>query len=193
MVGFVAHSAAARRALARRAARRRALVALSRLDPPQFLEEVEWATLVFFAGLFIMVGALVEVGVIDRLGSAVTDAVGDRYLLASSALLWGSAALSGDRGQHPVRRHDGSAGPGPGPGRRRRAPARALWWALALGADLGGNATAVGASANVVIIGIAAKNGHPISFWRFTRYGLVVAAVTVAISWVYLWLRYYAW
>ena len=57
----------------------------------------------------------------------------------------------------------------------------ALWWALALGADLGGNATAVGASANVVVIGIAARNGHPISFWHFTKYGLVVTAVTVAL------------
>ena len=67
----------------------------------------------------------------------------------------------------------------------------ALWWALALGADLGGNATAVGASANVVIIGLAAKYGHPISFWTFTRYGLVVAAITVTLSWPYLALRYF--
>ena len=68
----------------------------------------------------------------------------------------------------------------------------ALWWALALGADLGGNATAVGASANVVVIGIAARNGHPISFWTFTKYGLVVAVTTIALCWPYLWLRYYA-
>ncbi len=65
-------------------------------------------------------------------------------------------------------------------------------WALAAGADLGGNATAVGASANVVIIGIAARNGHHISFWKFTKYGLIVASVTIAISWPYIWLRYYA-
>ena len=70
--------------------------------------------------------------------------------------------------------------------------ATALWWALALGADLGGNATAVGASANVVVIGIAARAGHPITFWQFTKYGSVVAAVTIAVSWLYLFLRYYA-
>ncbi len=70
--------------------------------------------------------------------------------------------------------------------------ATGLWWALAAGADLGGNATAVGASANVVIIGIAARNGHHISFWKFTKYGLIVTTVTVAIAWPYLWLRYYA-
>jgi Na+/H+ antiporter NhaD/arsenite permease-like protein len=69
--------------------------------------------------------------------------------------------------------------------------AQSLWWALALGAGLGGNATAIGASANVVVLGIAARNGHPISFWQFTRYGLVVTAVTVALCWPYLYLRYF--
>ena len=66
-----------------------------------------------------------------------------------------------------------------------------LWWALALGADLGGNATAVGASANVVVLGIAERSGRPISFWEFTKYGLIVAAVTVGIATPYLWLRYF--
>lgn len=169
-----------------------ALVAVSRLDPPDYLEEVEWATLVFFMGLFVMVGALVEVGVIEDLGKAVTDAVGDRYFLAGSALLWGSALLSGIvdnipyvATMSPLVQDLVDAGGG-------SPQADALWWALALGADLGGNATAVGASANVVVIGIAARYGHPISFWRFTKYGLVVAVTTVALAWPYLWLRYYA-
>jgi Na+/H+ antiporter NhaD/arsenite permease-like protein len=70
--------------------------------------------------------------------------------------------------------------------------ANAAWWALALGADLGGNATAVGASANVVVLGIAARNGHPISFWHFTKYGCIVAGVTVTIAWVYVAMRYFA-
>jgi Na+/H+ antiporter NhaD/arsenite permease-like protein len=191
LVGFVAHSAVHLEPSMVALLGAGALVALSRLDADQFLEEVEWPTLVFFMGLFIMVGALVEVGVIGRIGQAVTGAVGDRYLLASSALLWGSAALSGIVDNIPyvatmtplvqslVDAGNGAQG------------AKALWWALALGADLGGNATAVGASANVVIIGIAARNGHPISFWRFTRYGVVVAVVTIAVSWAYLWLRYY--
>ena len=169
-----------------------ALVAISRLDPPEYLEEVEWSTLVFFMGLFVMVGALVEVGVIGRLGELLTSAVGDHYFLAASGLLWFSAVLSGivDNIPYvatmaPLVQDLVDAGQG-APG------ARALWWALALGADLGGNATAVGASANVVVIGIAARNGHPISFWQFTRYGIVVALVTVAVAWAYLGLRYYA-
>ncbi|MEP7191813.1 MAG: ArsB/NhaD family transporter [Actinomycetota bacterium] len=169
-----------------------ALVALSKLDPPEFLEEVEWPTLVFFMGLFVMVGALVEVGVIGRLGSLLTEAVGDRYLLASSVLLGGSALLSGivDNIPYvatvaPLVQTMVDAGQGV-------SHATALWWALALGADLGGNATAVGASANVVVIGIAARAGYPITFWRFTKYGSIVAVVTIAVSWFYLFLRYYA-
>ena len=71
------------------------------------------------------------------------------------------------------------------------AGSEAAWWSLALGADLGGNATAVGASANVVVLGIAARNGHPISFWTFTKYGLLVAFVTISLSWVYVALRYF--
>jgi Na+/H+ antiporter NhaD/arsenite permease-like protein len=169
-----------------------ALVAVSRLEPTEYLEDVEWPTLVFFCGLFIMVGALVEVGVIGDIGDQLVDAVGDNYLGAGTALIWGSAALSGIVDNIPfvatmapivddlVQSGDGSS------------QAQALWWALALGADLGGNATAVGASANVVILGIAARNGHPISFWKFTKYGLLVTLVTISITWAYFWLRYFA-
>jgi len=67
----------------------------------------------------------------------------------------------------------------------------ALWWALALGADFGGNLTAVGASANVVMIGIARRAGHPISFWQFTRKGALVTAMSIALSATYIWIRYF--
>ena len=169
-----------------------ALVAVSRTEPNEFLEDVEWPTLVFFMGLFVMVGALVEVGVMADIGNWLTDSVGDRYLLASTALIWGSAALSGivDNIPYvatmaPIVNDLVHAGGG-------SDQANALWWALALGSDLGGNATAVGASANVVILGIAARNGHKISFWHFTKYGLIVTFVTITITWVYFWLRYFA-
>jgi len=192
MVGFVASSALDVEPSLIALLGAGALVAISRLDPPEYLEEVEWSTLVFFMGLFVMVGALVEVGVVGRLGELLTSAVGDHYFLAASGLLWFSAVLSGivDNIPYvatmaPLVQDLVDAGQG-------ASGARALWWALALGADLGGNATAVGASANVVVIGIAARNGHPISFWQFTRYGIVVAVVTVAVAWVYLGLRYYA-
>jgi Na+/H+ antiporter NhaD/arsenite permease-like protein len=66
-----------------------------------------------------------------------------------------------------------------------------LWWALVLGTDLGGNLTAVGASANVVILGIARRADSPISFWEFTRKGVVITTISVALSAAYLWLRYF--
>ena len=167
------------------------LVAWSRLDPPEYLEEVEWPTLVFFMGLFVMVGALVEVGVIDDLATTMTEAVGDNYLAAGTVLIWASGVLSGIVDNIP---YVATASPlvsdlvAAGGGSDQ---AQSLWWALALGADLGGNATAVGASANVVVLGVAARNGHPISFWQFTRYGLVVATVTIAVAWCYYALRYF--
>ena len=167
-----------------------ALVALTRLEPSDYLSEVEWPTLVFFAGLFVMVGGLVEVGVVDDLGHTLAEAVGDRYLLAGTVVIWASALLSAIIDNIPYVATmspiiDGLVQSG-------GEPAKPLWWALALGADLGGNATAVGASANVVVLGIAARNGHRISFWEFTKYGLVVTPVTVAIAWGYLVLRYFA-
>jgi Na+/H+ antiporter NhaD/arsenite permease-like protein len=191
MIGFVAHAALHIDPSIVALLGAGALVAVSKLDAPEFLAEVEWATLAFFGGLFIMVGALVEVGVVGEIGRTLTEAVGDRYLLAGSAVLWVSAILSGIVDNIPYVAtmapiiNDLVSGAGD------NAQAKALWWALALGADLGGNATAVGASANVVILGIAARNGHPISFWTFTRYGLVVAAVTTAVAWGYFWLRYF--
>src|SRR4051794_15527816 len=112
-----------------------ALAALSRLDADQFLEEVEWPTLAFFMGLCIMVGALVEVGVIGRIGQAVTGAVGDRYLLASSALLWGSAALSGIVDNIPYVATMTPLVPSLVDAGNGAQGAKALWWPLALGAD----------------------------------------------------------
>ena len=167
-----------------------AMVLVTRASSRQYLEEVEWPTLVFFAGLFVMVGALVNVGVIESLGTWLVDTVGGDYLAAMTALLFGSAVLSGIidnipfvATMTPLVADLVAAGSGP--------QAQSLWWALALGADLGGNATAVGASANVVVLGIAARNGFPVSFWRFTRYGMVVAAITVTLCWPYLYLRYF--
>jgi Na+/H+ antiporter NhaD/arsenite permease-like protein len=169
-----------------------AMIVVSRTSSQVYLEEVEWPTLVFFAGLFIMVGALVNVGVIEAIGGWMVETVGDDYLLAMTTLLFGSAVLSAIvdnipfvATMTPLVQDLVAAGGG-------AVQSESLWWALALGADLGGNATAVGASANVVVIGIAARNGYPISFWYFTKYGLIVAAVTVTLCWPYLYFRYFA-
>ena len=168
------------------------LLAASRLDANDVAKDVEWPTLVFFAGLFVMVGALVATGVIDLVAQATTEAVAGRMWLASMALLWGSAVLSAIVDNIPyvatmtpvVAELVDAEGGGSG--------SQVLWWSLALGADLGGNATAVGASANVVVLGMAERAGQRITFWQFTKYGLVVAVVTVALCVPYLWLRYFA-
>lgn len=191
-VGFIAHSALHVEPSLVALLGAGAIVAVAKLKPAEYLEEVEWATLVFFMGLFVMVGALVEVGVIGSLGETVTDAVGDRFFLASSVLLWGSAVLSGVVDNIPYVATMSPLVQGLVESGGSSTEANSLWWALAAGADLGGNASAIGASANVVVLGIAARNGHPISFWQFTKYGLIVATITIAISWPYLWLRYYA-
>jgi Na+/H+ antiporter NhaD/arsenite permease-like protein len=166
------------------------LVVVSRLSAESYLEEVEWETLVFFAGLFIMVGALVKVGVIDAMAQWLAGTVRGDANLAVVVVLFGSAVLSALVDNIPyvatmspvVAQLVAPDGP--------LAGQTVLWWALALGADLGGNATAVGASANVVVIGIARRNGYPISFWEFTKYGSVVAALSVVLALPYLWLRY---
>ncbi|MCW2879032.1 MAG: hypothetical protein JWQ95_3132 [Sphaerisporangium sp.] len=166
------------------------LVAATRVTVEEAIRDVEWATLVFFMGLFIMVGALVETGVIGQVSEAAASATQGRLGVTTMGMLWGSAGLSAIVDNIPyvatmspiVADLVHASGPRGG----------VLWWALALGADLGGNATAVGASANVVALGIAARNNARISFWEFTKYGLVVTAVTVGLAMPYLWLRYLA-
>jgi len=166
------------------------LVLLSGLSPREYLADVEAPTLVFFAGLFIMVGALIKVGAIDQLARWATEATGGSAQTATFLLLGVSAVLSGVVDNIPyvatmaplvdsLARDTGN-------------PGSVLWWALALGADLGGNATVIGASANVVMLGIAEKNGHRIGFWEFARFGVPVTAVTVLLCVPYLYLRYFA-
>lgn len=143
-------------------------------------------------GLFILVGGLIEVGVIERLGQAAIEATGDQYLLAATGLLFGSAVLGAFVDNIPYTAAMAPIVEGLVAAAPDAAQGEALWWAFALGADLGGNTTAVAAGANVVIIGIAARHLHPISFWEFTKYGLLVTSLTLVLAWPYVWLRYFA-
>jgi Na+/H+ antiporter NhaD/arsenite permease-like protein len=152
---------------------------------------VEWPTLVFFAGLFVMVGSLVATGVIEEISRAATDATEGRLFLASMVLLWGSAALSGVIDNIPYVATMSPVVADMVQANGNTDQSKVLWWALALGADLGGNATAVGASANVVVLGLAERAGTPITFWQFTKYGLVVTAVSITLAVPYIWLRYF--
>ncbi|HZB03075.1 MAG TPA: ArsB/NhaD family transporter [Actinomycetota bacterium] len=164
------------------------LLAVASLEFGELARDVEWETLVFFAGLFIMVGALVKVGVIENVARMAADATGGSALLAAMLVLVVSAVLSGVVDNIPYVAAMApvvaslTAGPSGG---------EVLWWALALGADLGGNATAVGASANVVVLGIADRSGYPIRFVHFLKYGVLVTAISILVAAAYLWIRYF--
>ena len=167
------------------------LVLISGVPTKDYMSSVEWQTLLFFAGLFIMVGALVKTGVIGNLADHVGKATNGKPLLAVMLILGVSAVLSGIVDNIPYVATMSPVVLELAKTMNDPAHAQALWWALAAGADFGGNATAVGASANVVAIGIALRAGNPISFWEFTRKGVVMTAITIAVAAPYLWLRYF--
>jgi Na+/H+ antiporter NhaD/arsenite permease-like protein len=166
------------------------LVGISRLKPKDYAMDVEWNTLIFFAGLFIMVGALVNTGALGKFAQFLKDQVGDQASLAAMVLLIVSALLSGIVDNIPYVASmspvvtELSAGISGQYG-------DVLWWALAFGADFGGNATIIGASANVVAVGLAHKAGIKISFWQFAKYGIPVTFVSVAMVVPYILIRYF--
>lgn len=168
-----------------------ATVLVARSTPEEFLEEVEWGTLAFFMALFVLVGTLVEVGIIGEIGELAAEAFGDQELLAATVLLFGSGVVGAFVDNIPYTTamvpivEDMVAASG------TSGADSPLWWAFVLGADLCGNATAVAAGANVVVLGIAAKAGSPISFWQFTKYGIVTTVGTLVVAWGYVYLRYF--
>jgi Na+/H+ antiporter NhaD/arsenite permease-like protein len=168
-----------------------ALILWSRMDQSDYMTNVEWDTLLFIVGLFIMVGALLKTGFIGTLGRLAASAIGGNMLLATMLILVVSTVASGliDNVPYaatmtPIVDHLASTMPG-------QTHHDVLWWSLALGGDLGGNMTAVGSTANIVMIGIALRSGNTISFWEFTRKGVMATAVTTAVCALYLWLRYF--
>ncbi|OBB90675.1 SLC13 family permease [Mycobacterium sp. 852002-40037_SCH5390672] len=167
------------------------LVVVSKLDHSDYLSSVEWDTLLFFAGLFIMVGALVKTGVVKQLAHVAVTATAGNTLVATMVILAASLLVSGIVNNVPYAATMAPIVADLIPALNDHVNPGVLWWALALGTDFGGNLTAVGASANVVILGIARRADSPISFWEFTRKGMVVTAISAALSALYLWLRYF--
>ena len=165
------------------------LMVICRVDPHDAFREVDWRTLFFFIGLFVLVESLVQAGIIAGVAQSFADHAAGDNTLASLSLLWISGGLSAiiDNIPYtataiPVVEHLVAQG----------MPAEPLWWSLALGACLGGNLTLVGASANVVVANLALAAGHRIGFFEFLRYGAVVTIVSLLISTIYIWLRYLA-
>lgn len=167
------------------------MVLVSRVDFSEIAPEVEWPTLVFFAGLFVLVGGLVHTGVIAALGQWAVDTVGTDYLAASTVLLFGSAILGAFFDNIPYAATMAPIVEALVQQASDPDSVQHLWWAFALGADFGGNGTAIAASANVVAIGLAARAGHRITFWQFTKYGIPVTILSTALAWVYVVLRYF--
>jgi Na+/H+ antiporter NhaD/arsenite permease-like protein len=163
------------------------LLALDRKNPEKALHEVEWTTIFFFIGLFVIIGGLEAVGVIKWAAAKLIAATGGQLSVTMIAVLWGSAVFSAFvdnipfvATMIPLVREMGTTFNDLNP----------IWWSLALGACLGGNGTLVGASANLVVAGLAEKSGYHISFKDFMKAGVIVMIISVAVSNVYLLLRY---
>lgn len=178
------------------------LLLLSRIDPHDVLVRVEWSTIFFFVGLFVMVGGLEHSGLIQSVAERVVGAVNGNMVLATLGLLWFAGVASAVVDNIPA---VATLIPLTLAVARQLFPELAsldavsfathpdvvpLWWALALGACLGGNGTLVGASANVVGVAIAERQGQHIGFWGFTRVGLPVALGSLIVATIYVWLRY---
>jgi Na+/H+ antiporter NhaD/arsenite permease-like protein len=157
----------------------------TRQSPEAILEKIEWPALFFFGGLFIVVGALVETGVIASLAAFVVSNVsstGEAMLI----IAWFAAIASAIVDNIPLTATlipliNGMSG---------AMDTYPLWWALSLGACLGGNGSAIGASANVVVLGIAERNRIKISFIEFLKVGMVILLVTVAVGTMILWIKF---
>ena len=168
-----------------------ALMVYARSDVEEILREVEWPTLFFFIGLFVLVGGLEATGFVSGVAELLT-AFDATSALSAVVILWGSALASGIIDNIPFTatmipvlqefaRAEGLSEEG----------LRPLWWSLALGADFGGNATLIGASANVVVAGMSERAGQRISFLKFMAYGIPVTLISLAVATLYVLLRYY--
>jgi Na+/H+ antiporter NhaD/arsenite permease-like protein len=161
------------------------LLLWSRASPEEPLEKVEWATLFFFGGLFILVGSLVETGAIDQLARWMVGHIhheGEAIMIIAWFSAFASAIIDNipfTATMIPLIKAMGTS-----------LHTYPLWWALSLGACLGGNGTAIGASANVVVIGIAHREGIKITFGDFLKVGMVIMISTVAVGSLIIWLRY---
>ncbi|WP_371859599.1 ArsB/NhaD family transporter [Tenuibacillus multivorans] len=152
-------------------------------------QKVEWTTLFFFIGLFVLVGGLEKAGIIDRIAYTFIDWTEGDALMSSVVILWSAGILSGFvdnipyvASMIPVIEEFQTFGV---------SPIDPLWWSLALGACLGGNGSLLGASANVVVAGIASTQQEKISFIKFMLIGLFIVLISLIISTIYVLTRYF--
>jgi Na+/H+ antiporter NhaD/arsenite permease-like protein len=161
------------------------MLLMTRQSLQQTIGGIEWPTLFFLIGLFVMVGALEETGALGEVADGIASVTGGDRTAELLGILWASAIGSGvvdnipfTAAMIPVVDELGGAGDD------------AFWWALALGACFGGNATIIAAAANVAASGMAARAGAPIGFWTFMKYGLPATLVSLVLATAYVMMRY---
>ena len=154
------------------------------------IHDIDWHTILFFIGLFMIVESLIATGVMDLAAKQIISSTGGNLKTTSFIILWFSGILSAIVDNVPF---VATMIPliekiGHGVSREAMNP---VWWSLSLGACLGGNGTLIGASANIVSVGIANRNGFRISFWDFTKIGVIYTLNALVISTLYIWIRYF--
>lgn len=163
------------------------MLIIGKQDTEDIISDVEWPTIIFFIGLFIVVGGMVESGVIGKLAGLLVSITKGHMVMAMLIILVASALLSSVLDNIPfvatliplilTMANDG-------------LDVTPLWWAVSLGACLGGNGTLIGASANVVLSGISGKNGYPITFMQYLKVGFPMMVLSIIISAAYLIIKY---
>lgn len=163
------------------------MLIIGREDVDQAIQDVEWTTILFFMSLFVVVGGLTETGIIKELASKIIDATDGHPMVTMLVLLWASALLSSILDNIPfvatliplilAMQADGM-------------DVTSFWWAISLGACLGGNGTMIGASANVVLSDISTKHGYPITFKSYLKVGMPFMLLSIVISTVFLVVKF---
>lgn len=161
--------------------------------PKEIYRDVEWLTIFFFIGLFIIIGGFEANGGIKFLADQLIVLTHGSLELATMVILWASGILSGIIDNIP---YTATMAPliseliNPANPNAMTGATHALWWALSLGACLGGNLTIIGAAANVLVSETSASRGHKISFLRFMKYGALITFISLVLSSFYLYFRY---
>ena len=163
------------------------LLLIGKQDPHEVIYSVEWPTIAFFAGLFIVVGGLSNTGVISMLAKLLVEETHGNVILTMFLLLWISAIVSSFLDNIPF---VATLIPLILTMQTQGMDVMPLWWATSLGACLGGNGTLIGASANVVLASVGQKHGYPITFKDYLKVGFPIMIFTVIISTIYLTIKF---
>lgn len=188
LIGFLTHAATGLEGATIALAGAAFLLLFTMNDPEHHLRDVEWTTIFFFIGLFVLVAGLEHVGAIDILAGWLIEATKGNLTATALSVLWGSAIFSAVvdnipfvATMIPLIKEVGSI---------TGLPLEPLWWALLLGADIGGNMTLVGASANVVVSGLAEQHHHKIGFMEYMKTAVPLTLIALVVATAYVYLRY---